>query len=131
MSIEGQPKGVRAVLGQSRHRGRLREELSIDLACDVSFERSDDLGFRSPLGEATLQVGDGARIAIRCRSWLPARQLILDERLDVLAPDVRNGGRHPRSVRKSVSFVAASRYDRTVRSDLASARRWIVSRGVV
>jgi hypothetical protein len=35
-----------------------------DFACDVAFERPDDLGFGAALGETTLHVGDGAGFAL-------------------------------------------------------------------
>jgi hypothetical protein len=62
-------KGVRAILGQSRHRDPIwfvasARELLEDLAGDVALEGADDLGFGASFGEAALHVGDGARFAL-------------------------------------------------------------------
>jgi hypothetical protein len=69
MSLEGQPVGVRAILGQSRHRDPIwlvvsARELVVDLAGDVALEATDDFGFGSPGREAALHVFDGARFAL-------------------------------------------------------------------
>ena len=62
-------EGVRAILGQSRHRDPIcfvasARKLLEDLAGDVALEGPDDLGFGATFGEAALHVGDGARFAL-------------------------------------------------------------------